>query len=457
MNMIVSTNPAKNYVKIGDVPVSSKEEIQEKVRLARAATSVWKQFGIKDRVEMLLPLLSIFKKRKKDIVRLTMQEIGEPLKEVESFYQWDEEYLSDFFTKGPKYLADQITQKTNTATHKIMYEPIGVAAAIVPWNFPFANFMWAVIPNLIAGNTVVFKHSEECVLMGKLIDEMMAELALPTGVFSQVYGDGKVGAQLLRQNIDLVSFTGSSAVGKEIYKQAGEKFIKTVLELGGSNPAIVFDDVDVDVYLDKLINGRFANNGQVCDAIKRLIVHESKFDEVVRKVSVKLLTMKVGDPEKESSSFGSLVAERQLELLEEQVADAVKKGAVVVCGGKRPAELKGAYYEPTLLTNVTTDMRVWTEEVFGPVLPVVSFSTDDEAIKLANDTEYGLGAAVMSKDLVRAKHIASRIKAGCIDINNGNHWISENPFGGYKSSGMGREHGEAGFRELTQIKVVSLE
>lgn len=456
MSKLLSTNPAKNYEVVGEVRVSTKEEITKKVKLARAVLPVWKDLGAKKRAEMLAPLVKMSKKRKKEIEELTVAEIGKPVKDFRFFFDWDVSYLEDFLKDGPKYLADTTTQKTKNSYHRIVYEPIGVAAVIVPWNFPYANFMWGVVPNLIAGNTVVFKHSEECPLMGRLMGEFMEKLKLPTGVFSQVYGDGTVGETLVKDDIDLVWFTGSSSVGKRLFDIAGKKFIRSTLELGGSNPAVVFEDVDIDEHIDQLVNGRFLNNGQVCDAIKRLIVHESKFDEVVQKVTLKVQNMKIGDPSDSKTDIGSLAAKRQLELLESQVTDAVEKNAVVVCGGKRPERLTGAYYEPTILTNISTDMRVWTEEVFGPVLPVISFATEDEAVKLANDTEYGLGSLVLSKDLTRAKQVASRIQAGCVDINHGNHWFSCNPFGGYKASGMGREHGEIGFRELTQVKVVSV-
>jgi len=340
--------------------------------------------------------------------------------------------------------------------HKIVYEPFGVAAVIAPWNFPFSNFMWGVIPNLIAGNTVVFKHSEECPLMDKLIDDYMKTAKLPKGVFSQVYGDGKIGETLVNQEIDFIWFTGSSKIGKKLFELAGKKFIKAVLELGGSNPHIIFSDVKVD---DKLIadifSARFSNNGQVCDSLKRLIVHESLFNQIVEKLKTRVEKAVIGNPMDKKTELGSLVAKRQLDLLKQQVEDAVKKGAKLITGGKEPKGLKGAYYSPTILANIKWNMRVWKEEVFGPVLPVVSFKTENEAIELANDTEYGLGAKVYSKDKKRALRVAERLQAGCIDVNKGNHWLTCNPFGGYKCSGMGREHGRIGYQELTQIKVIS--
>jgi acyl-CoA reductase-like NAD-dependent aldehyde dehydrogenase len=455
MAILISTNPAKNYKRLGSVRVSTPQEIKRKVELANRTKASWKELGVAKRTKLLKPLYRQFLRQKEEIALLVTREIGKPITEAISDLDWDTDYFKDFLRNGPKYLKDEITHQEGKAVHKIIYEPIGTAAVIVPWNFPFANFLWGVVPNLIVGNTVVFKHSEECPLSGKLFEEMMDRLDLPKGVFSEVYGDGKTGEILVRQNIDFIWFTGSSRVGKELFEKAGKKFIKSTLEMGGSNPAVVFGDVDVDDIIDQLYNGRFFNNGQVCDAIKRLIVHEKVFDEIVEKLRKRVEKAVVGNPEDKKTDLGSLVAKRQLETLESQVRDAVKKGAKIVTGGSSPRGFKGAYYLPTLLVNVKRNMMVWKEEVFGPVLPIISFKAEREAVELANDTKYGLGAVVFSRDKKRALKVASKIEAGCIDINTGDHWLPCNPFGGYKESGMGREHGSHGFRELCQIKVVA--
>lgn len=441
---------------LGSVTVSTAKEISQKVTHARAAAEAWKDLGAVKRSKLLRPLYDLSLKRKDEIALLVTREIGKPITESRSDLDWDKGYFGDFLTNGPKYVEDEIVYREGGKTHRIVYEPLGVAAIIVPWNFPFANFLWGVVPNLIAGNTVVFKHSEECPLVGKLIDEMLSSLYLPEGVFSQVYGDGKVGETLINQDIDLIWFTGSTAVGRRLYEIAGKKFIKSVMELGGSNPAVIFEDVDIDAIMDQLYTGRFMNCGQVCDATKRLVVHTSIYNAITEKLQERLEAVKIGDPEDETTHLGSLVAKRQLELLEGQVADAVARGARVVTGGRRPEGLRGAYYSPTILTNVTRQMRAWKEEVFGPVLPIVSFASEKEAIALANDTPYGLGAQVFSRDVDRALRVASKINAGCVDINEGNHWQPCTPFGGYKGSGKGREHGKHGFQELCQIKVIAL-
>jgi succinate-semialdehyde dehydrogenase/glutarate-semialdehyde dehydrogenase len=271
-----------------------------------------------------------------------------------------------------------------------------------------------------------------------------------------VYGGGNVGEILVNQNINLIWFIGSSATGKKLFKIAGEKQIKAVLEMGGSNPAIVFDDADIDKAIQHVYNGRFMNAGQVCDAIKRLIIHENIYDKFLIKLTEKIKKLKIGDPLLPSTQMGPLSSLKQKKLLEEQVSDALKLGAKAIIGGNQLPNTTGAYYSPMLLTHINFQMRVWKEEVFGPVLPIVTFKTEEEAIRLANDTPYGLGSAVYSSDIERARRVANLIEAGYVNINDGNRWsVCSNPFGGVKASGMGCEHGRQGFQELCQLKVIA--
>ncbi len=457
MAKLISTNPAKDYETVGEVEISSDKDIAEKVKDAQEAKLIWKESGVKKRIELLRGIQKEFLNRKREIIDIIIKEIGKTRKDANAeFNRYCNEFMW-FLDNGEELLKEEVTYEDDKTIHKVHYEPFGVCAAIAPWNYPFGMFVWGAIPNLISGNTVVFKHSEECPLTGKLIEEIMLCKNLPKGVFNEIYGAGDTGSRLLKQNIDLIWFTGSSKTGKEIYKIAADKFIKAILEMGGSNPGIIFKDAEVDKFIDKLYAKRFTACGQSCDALKRLIVEEPIFDEVIRKLKNKIESKIVGDPDKEETDIGSLVAKRQLELLELQVKDAISKGAKIVTGGKKPGKLKGAYYMPTILTSVTREMRVWNEEVFGPVLAVVPFKSEEEAVSLANDTRYGLGALVFTNDKKRAERVVSKIQAGTVEINSAVHWMPCNPFGGYKESGMGREHGTFGFHELCQIKVVSKE
>ena len=455
MAKLISTNPAKNYEVVGEVTISTPQEIQKKVQQANQVKKAWKELGVKKRAELLGPICEEFKQRKDEIARLIVQETGKTIRNARLEVAGYCEEFEWFMQNAPNALAETITFQDKSSIHKITYEPHGVAAVISPWNFPFGMAIWGIIPNLLAGNTVVFKISEECPLLGKLIEEVFNSHNLPQGVFSEIYGAGDIGQALAESNIDLIWFTGSSKTGKLLYKIAAEKFIKVILELGGSNPCIIFADVDINRSAQVVYDNRFYHCGQSCDAIKRLIVHESIFDRFVEELKSIIETKKISDPFDKEADFASLVAKRQIDLLEQQVEDAKRKGAIIHTGGKRPANLKGAYYNPTLLTNITTDMRVWKEEVFGPVLPIVSFKTEEEAITLANDTMYGLGSRVISQDIERARRIASKIEAGTVEINYASRWLLCNPFGGYKQSGVGCEHGLIGFQELSQIKVIS--
>jgi succinate-semialdehyde dehydrogenase/glutarate-semialdehyde dehydrogenase len=457
MRKLVSTNPAKNYEVIGEVEVSSKKEIREKVARANAARGEWYALGIEGRVRILRKVWRAFSKRKEELALLATREMGMPISQSKSDIDDGLGYFKWYLDHAKDYLSPELTHQDDKTIHTVYYEPLGVAAVITPWNFPFSNVIWGCGQNFVAGNTIVFKHSGEVPLFGKLVEEIISGSGLPEGVFNEVYGNGEVGDYLVHQDINLICFTGSTKVGKYLYQLAAEKFIKATLELGGSAPGIVFKDADLDEILETLYFNRFINCGQCCDALKRLIIHESRFDEVVKRLREHLESKKVGDTEDKSTEIGPLVSRRQLRLLQSQVKDAVEKGAKVVTGGRSPADFKGAYYLPTILTNIKRDMRVWREEVFGPVLPVVNFKTETEAVELANDTRYGLGAYLFTKDKERAKRVAGKIETGMVSVNNASYLLPCNPFGGYKDSGFGREHGKYGFHHVCQIKVVSME
>lgn len=453
---LVSINPS-TYEKVGEVSVSSEAEIQEKVGLAQFVRKHWKELGIEGRVKLLRKVSEKLAEKKEELTALGSKEMGMPISQAKTDVQDGLNFFNWYLDNASKYLSPEIIYEDEKVTQTVFYEPIGTVAVITPWNYPLSNFVWGAGQNLIAGNTVIYKTSEECPLFGKLLEETINSTELPKGVFSEIYGDGTVGDYLARQDINLISFTGSTKAGEHLYKLGGEKFIKVICELGGSAPGIVFADADLDEVVEIIYGNRFSNSGQMCDALKRLIVHKGIFDEVIERLKKKLESVTVGDAEDEKTDIGPLVAKRQLELLESQVKDALEKGAKVVTGGKRPDKLKGAYYLPTLLINMTSNMRVWQEEVFGPVLPVVSFETDKEAVELANDTKYGLGSYLYTKDKKKATAIASQIEAGMVSINTVSYVDPWSPFGGYKNSGIGREHGKFGFAELTQVKVVAIE
>jgi acyl-CoA reductase-like NAD-dependent aldehyde dehydrogenase len=454
---IESTNPAKNYEVIGKVEATSNEKISKMVDKANSEKDRWGKTSIKERVEVVKKLCKVFKDNEKQIAQLITKEIGTPNVECLDEVQWNWSYVDWFLDNVERSISPETTYEDTASTHQILYEPIGTAAVITPWNLPFDMFIWGVIPNLLVGNTVIYKAAEECILTGKLLETLAKKAELPEGILSFVHGGADEGKYLTEQDIDLIWFTGSSDVGRKIYNLAGKKFIKVILEMGGSNPAVVFQDANIDLAVDKIISKRFMFCGQTCDADKRVIIHKSKYEEFVHKFVMKVESLLVGDPQNTETQIGPLVSKKQLGLLNAQLNDAIKKGAKVLCGGTKVKYLKGAYFLPTVLTDITKNMRIWNEEVFGPILPIVKFDTEEEAIELANNTLYGLGSQVFTQDKQKALRIASQLKAGNVDINGAGHFKPFNPFGGYKNSGMGREHGIVGFRELCQIKTVSIE
>lgn len=453
---LVSTNPAKNYEYIGEVEISTPEEISYKVAWAQKAKKSWRNLWIEKRILLLEPILKSFQEKASELATLISQEVGKPISEAKVYVDSYNGYFQWCLQNSGEALSDEITHQDADSIHTLSYEPYGVACVISPWNFPYGMAVWGIIPNLLAGNTVVFKISEECPLVGKFIEEVFWGHELPLWVFSEVYGDGSVGKILSESDIDILWFTGSSKVGQKLYKTAAEKFIPAVLEMWGSNPCIVFDDVDIEKTAEIIYEGRFENCGQVCDAIKRLIVHENIHDQLVDALVHIIQKKRVWDPSVGNTDLWSLVAKRQQELLISQVTRAKAQWATTVTWGKAPTDMLGAFYEPTLLTNVSPDMDIWSEEVFWPVLSIISFQTEQEAIELANDTQYGLGARVMSQNIERTKRVAKEIDAGTVEVNSGSRWLHCNPFWGFKKSGLGREHGTAGFRQLCQIKVTSV-
>ncbi len=455
---LISTNPSKNYKVISEVKASTEQDIKNAVVKAQNAFPTWAELPLSKRCKLLTSFISISKNRTEEIAQLIAKETGRPIKSARGIVSGGIDYFEAYIAMAEKYLSPQVTFETDKEIHRVYYEPRGVIACIAPWNYPFMDVAWLCGQALIAGNTIVYKHSKENPLYSQLLEDIIAKSDLPKGVFNVLYGDSQAGQILVHQDIDMISFTGSTEVGQQLTKIAADKFIPIVAELGGSSTCIVFEDIEItDEIIAYITTLRLINNGQGCDAVKRLIVHKSKFDEVVDKLSKYISKLKIGDASKEDTDVGPLISKNQLELIEKQVQDAITKGAQVAIGGSRPKGLQGAYYPPTILTNISKNMRVWKEETFAPVLPVVSFSTEEEAIALANDTQYGLTAHVITNDKNRFHRVASKLKSGTVAENKVAYWNPENPFGGYKKSGMGRLHGSFGFHEVTQVKLVSEE
>jgi len=452
---IKSYNPANNEL-LGEVKQTDINEIKNIVIKSRKAFETWGYLSLEQRIVYIHRLKDVIKRKKREFAELITNEMGMPISE--SLYDIDSglEYIEWYINNVEKVIGDKITYEDEKEIDKIIFEPKGVVAVIIAWNFPFSSFVWQAVTNLIVGNTVIIKHSELVPLCSKFIYDMVNSI-LPENVYNVVYGAGDVGKALAEQEIDLICFTGSTRIGQSLYKIAGEKFIEAVMECGGSAPGIVFEDADVDDIIEAMYINKFANSGQICDGQKRLIVHNSKIEEVCNKFKLLVESKNIGNPLDEKSEIGPLVSKEQLEKIENQMADAIDKGAKVICGGQRLENTDGNYYLPTILTNITKEMKVYNEEVFGPVIPIIGFDTIEDAIELANDTEYGLGGYIYTKDRKKFDTVVKQLKTGMIAWNNLYYLKPCNPFGGYKKSGIGRNNSEFGLKELCNIKVVTYE
>jgi succinate-semialdehyde dehydrogenase/glutarate-semialdehyde dehydrogenase len=455
MPCISSTNPSLAYIVLGDVESSTPEQVVTTIETAREAFSSWSHTPVIDRVRVFREVYDAIVEHKEILARSVAEEMGMPIRYARDDVGIGLIYFAWYLDHAEETLAPTVTYEDDNQIHTVTYEPKWVIAAITPWNYPVMLWIWACIQPLLAGNTVVWKISKEVILTGKIIADIIAKTSLPPWVWSEIYGDGSVWDLLTDGDIDGITFTGSTNVGNHLKEKAMKKNITAVMELGGSAPGIVCADADIDSVIETIYFMRFSNSGQICDGLKRLIVHESRYDELVIRLRETLMQKKIGNATDEDTDIWPLATESQLRAVSEQYDDALAHDANMLAQLSVPTELSGAYFPATILGNITPDMRVWKEEVFGPILPIVTYSTEDEAIKLANDTIYGLGAYIFTESETTFGTIAQELKTGMVQMNNVNYCIPANPFGGYGASGVGREHGKWWFHELMNIKVTS--
>ncbi|HEU0117789.1 MAG TPA: aldehyde dehydrogenase family protein [Alphaproteobacteria bacterium] len=453
---LVSINPSNGQV-LGEVESSTTDQLVAAVTAARKAFPAWRALGAEGRVKILQKLFNDFNAHKDELLQLMAKEMGWPIAHAARTFDAPQDRLKWNIENAARLLAPETTMETDKQLHQVHYEPWGVYAVIAPWNSPLSNFSLTALQPLVAGNTVVYKASEEVPLFGKALNESFKRAGVPDGVFGQVFGGPDIGEALMHSDIDHIHFTGSTAVGKKLYQIAAERFLPITLELGGSDAGLVFEDADIDRMIGPIFWEKFLNTGQICSSLKRLFVHESRYEELITKLKAFIATQKIGDPLDKSTAMGPLVSEKQKKLLADQLQDAIGQGAKVLLDERDKLPKQGCYFEPVLLGGVTKQMRAGCEELFGPVLPIATFKTDDEAVRMANDTQYGLSAYIYTQDKGRAKRVASQLQAGSISHNGVGYFQSPNPFGGYKHSGMGRSNGQVGLRTCCQVKTVSTE
>lgn len=458
---IVSRDPATNEV-LGEFGCASEQEVHQAVARARNAQSAWAELGVQKRISILRNFQRLLHESKSEVARLISRETGKPYVEgltteivvvldavrflVENAFE---------LLKEERLAHGSIAMKTKSG--RILREPYGVIGIISPWNYPFSIPATEALAALVAGNAVVVKPSEFTSLVALKLAELFHRAGVPEHILHVLNGDGTTGAALVNSRIDKLLFTGSVAPGKRIAEAAAARLLPVVLELGGKDPMIVLEDADIDVASSGAIWGAFVNAGQTCLSVERCYVHRTVYEQFAAECARKVNHLQVGNGLDAETDIGPMIHERQLRIVEQHVEDALKRGARVLAGGKRLTELGPNFYEPTVLADVTHDMQIMREETFGPVLPLMPFDSEDEAVRLANDSEYGLSASIWTKDRSRGEAVARYINAGIVMVNDAVSCfgISEAPHGGFKSSGIGRSHGRFGLEEMARIKYMA--
>jgi acyl-CoA reductase-like NAD-dependent aldehyde dehydrogenase len=445
-----STNPATGEV-IGTYPEHTAHEVERRVQSAWDGWRQWSRTKVEERTAFLLRLGELLEKRAEEYGRLITSEMGKPLAEAIAEVKKSALGARHFAQEGAAYIRPEAIAGT---PGRVMYEPLGPVLAIMPWNLPFWQVLRFFIPSALVGNTVLIKHAETVQGSAEALEELIAAAGGPAGLYTNLAVQTSVVPSLIADSrIRAVTVTGSVKAGRAVAQQAGAHGKKVVLELGGSDPFVVLEDADLGKAVQLGVTSRFSNNAQSCIAAKRFLVAEPIAEAFTRAFVEQAAALKVGDPMLPETKLGPQARADLRASTERQVAEAVAAGGRVLTGGKTP-QGPGFFYPPTVLTGVPPDAPVAREEFFGPVAVIYTFKTDEEAVRMANDTEFGLGASVWSTSAERANTVASQIEAGAVFINDFVRSDPRAPFGGVKASGVGRELGALGARELTNAKLV---
>src|SRR5213594_1513260 len=435
-------------------PILTAPQVRTKVGAAREAFRSWSRLDPKERAAYLLRFAEVLRKHKDTYAQTMTLEMGKVIREAVAEVEkcaWASEYFAE---NGPGFLQPEIVT-TDAMRSYIAFHPRGVLGSIMPWNFPMWQIVRFAVPALIAGNTVVVKPASASPQSALNLETAFREAGLPDGAFQIVVGDRTTATALIRSPVSVVSLTGSGGTGARVAREAARDLKKVILELGGSDPFSVAADAGLDAAAKGAVAGRFVNGGQSCIAAKRFFVVESAANAFIAKFAQRMRRLRMGDPLDPTTDVGPLVSKTQRDEIEAQVKDAIAKGAKVEVGGKR-GRGEGWYFEPTLLSDVTKEMRVLREETFGPVAPVMAVPTLRAAIEEANDSEFGLGASIWTRNLGQADELAAQVESGMVFINGVVKSDPRMPFGGVKHSGVGRELSRYGLLEMVNIKTVEI-
>lgn len=440
-------------------PYAGSDQVHSAVAAARAAfeDSEWSAYLPARRAELLRNLGRLIEENVDTLATVQVQENGKLIREIRGQTLGLAKYCYYYAGLAEALGGETIPLSVPNMLNYTVREPVGVVVAITPWNSPLSLLMWKMGPALAAGNTMVVKPSEVTPISTLLLARLVAEAGFPAGVFNVVTGFGDVGAQLVEHpGVDKIAFTGSTDVGRRIAEKAGSRLIKATLELGGKSANIVFPDSDIDEAVNGILAGIFAATGQTCLAGSRALVHSSIYDTLVQRLVEKTERIVVGNPQDMATEMGTVACLKQFEKVTDYIQIAQAEGATLLTGGKKPAFAgpNALFIEPTIFGDVTNDMRIAQEEVFGPVLCLLRFEDDDEAVRIANDTRFGLAAGIWTKDVKRAHAVAAKLRSGTVWVNTYRRTNYASPFGGYKESGVGRENGFEAMKEYTEVKSV---
>lgn len=437
-------------------PTASPEAVEGALAAALNVFHTWRRTSLGERRELLRRVADLHEKRAAELAAAMAAEMGKPVRSGRGEIGLCAEIYRYYADHAEEFLADEVLPQQDGSAALLRTAPIGPVLGIMPWNYPYYQVARFAAPNLLLGNTVLLKHAPQCPESALKLAEIFTDAGLPAGGYTNLFVDnGQAAAIIADPRVQGVSLTGSERAGAAVAETAGRHLKKVVLELGGSDPFIVLDTADLDALVAEAIVGRMGNCGQACNAAKRFFVAADLYDEFVARFAAAVVAIRVGDPLDEGTAMGPLSSYAARDEVAAQVADAVEKGAVAVTGGE-PVPGPGAYYAPTVLTGVEPGMRAWGEEIFGPVAVVHRFGAVEEAVRLANDSPYGLSASVHAADPADALALADLLDVGMVYVNEAPSTAADLPFGGVKRSGFGRELGRLGILEFANRKLVKV-